>query len=125
MKEDKLNTPHSKRIIKIGSKIPTNIFKVLSDSGEIQESILSDNIFKDKKIVLFSVPGAFTPKSTNVQIPGYLNLAEKIFEQGIDEIICVSVNDAFVMDAGHNIVKQREELQCSLMLIVIFLIPWV
>ena len=82
MKENK-NYPHSKRIIKIGSKVPTNIFKVLSDSGEIQESILSDDIFKDKKIALFSVPGAFTQKSTNVQIPGYLNLAEKFLIKGL------------------------------------------
>lgn len=110
MKENKKNYPHSKRIIKIGSKVPTNIFKVLSDSGEIQESILSDDIFKDKKIVLFSVPGAFTPKSTNVQIPGYLNLAEKIFDQGIDEIICVSVNDAFVMDAWAEHCKSKGKI---------------
>ena len=74
---------------------------------------------KIKKLFIFG-PWSIHPKSTNVQIPGYLNLAEKIFEQGIDEIICVSVNDAFVMDAWAQHCKAREELQCSLMLIVIF-----
>ena len=106
MHQSQINNSHSQRVIKIGSRIPTNIFKVLS--GDLQASILSDDIFKNKKVVLFSVPGAFNQKSTNVQIPGYIYLAEKIFEQGIDEIICVSVNDAFVMDAWVNHCKVEQ-----------------
>ena len=97
MKKGDFNTAHSSRIIKTGDQIPQNIFKILN--GDLQESIYSDDIFKNKKIVLFSVPGAFTPKSTNVQIPGYLELADKIHKLNIDQIVCVSVNDAFVMNA--------------------------
>jgi glutaredoxin/glutathione-dependent peroxiredoxin len=97
MKKGEMNKPHASRIIKTGDKIPVNIFKILN--GEMQESIYSNDIFDNKRIVLFSVPGAFTPKSTNVQIPGYLKLANKIYGLNIDKIVCVSVNDAFVMSA--------------------------
>ena len=74
-----------------------SIFKVLD--GDTQKTISSDEVFKNNSVVLFSVPGAFTPKSTHVQIPGYLKYAEQILKNGIDTIVCVSVNDAFVMDA--------------------------
>mgnify|MGYP001157163705 FL=1 len=97
MNKGEINKPHASRIIKPGDKIPGNIFKI--QNGEVQESIYSDDIFANKRIVLFSVPGAFTPKSTNVQIPGYLKLANKIYDLNIDRIVCVSVNDAFVMNA--------------------------
>jgi len=91
------NIKHQSRIIQINQKIPFNIFKVLD--GDSQKSISSVEMFKNKNIVIFSVPGAFTPKSTNVQIPGYLKNANRIFSSGIDSICCISVNDAFVMDA--------------------------
>lgn len=92
-----VNKLHKSRIIQIGDKIPPSIFKVLK--GDLQESVYSENIFCNKRIVLFSVPGAFTPKSTNIQLPEYLELASEIFKHNIDKIICVSVNDAFVMKA--------------------------
>ena len=91
------NLKHLSRIIQINQKIPFNIFKVLD--GDSQKSISSVEVFKNKNIVIFSVPGAFTPKSTNVQIPGYLKHANRILKSGIDSIVCISVNDAFVMDA--------------------------
>ncbi len=97
MNNKPVNASHTSRVIKIGDKIPPNIFKLLD--GDVQSTITSDEVFNNSKVVLFSVPGAFTPKSTNVQIPGYLKHAEQIFKFGIDKIICVSVNDAFVMDA--------------------------
>jgi len=93
-----LNNPaHTSRVIGINQAIPLNIFKVLD--GDTQKTISSDEVFKNKSVVLFSVPGAFTPKSTQVQIPGYLKYADQILMHGIDTIICVSVNDAFVMEA--------------------------
>lgn len=91
------NPKHQSRVIKLNQKIPSNIFKVLD--GDSQKTISSEKILKNKNVIIFSVPGAFTPKSTNIQIPGYLKHANKMHKKGIDKIICISVNDAFVMDA--------------------------
>ena len=91
------NLKHKSRIIQINQKIPFNIFKILD--GDSQKTMSSEEVFKNKNVVIFSVPGAFTPKSTNVQIPGYLKNANRILKSGIDRIVCISVNDAFVMDA--------------------------
>ena len=84
-------------VIKVGEKIPSSNFKVLK--GETPITISSEELFSNKKTVLFSVPGAFTPKSTNDQVPSYLKKADEIFSLGIEKIYCVSVNDSFVMDA--------------------------
>ena len=59
----------------------------------------TDEIFGNKKIVLFSLPGAFTPTCTSQQLPGYEKLYDSFKAYGIDEIYCVSVNDSFVMNA--------------------------
>jgi len=59
----------------------------------------SDKLFKGKRVVLFSLPGAFTPTCSTYQLPGFEAAAQKIFDMGIDNIYCVSVNDAFVMNA--------------------------
>ncbi|GIA25680.1 antioxidant, putative [Vibrio cholerae] len=56
-------------------------------------------MFANKKVVLFAVPGAFTPTCSEAHLPGYVVLADKFKEKGIDMIACVSVNDAFVMKA--------------------------
>ena len=63
------------------------------------ESISTAAVFAGKKVVLFAVPGAFTPGCTVTHLPGYVVNADKIKAKGVDTIACVAVNDAFVMDA--------------------------
>ena len=65
----------------------------------------TDELFKGKKIVLFSLPGAFTPTCSSQQLPGFESMYEDIKSKGIDEIYCVSVNDSFVMNAWANHMK--------------------
>ena len=59
----------------------------------------TDDYFKEKKVILFSLPGAFTPTCSTFQLPGYEKLYEKFIDKGIDEIYCLAVNDSFVMNA--------------------------
>lgn len=66
--------------------------------GEKWQKIKSDDIFKNKKIVLFSLPGAFTPTCSSTHLPRYEELYDTFKAQGVDEIYCVSVNDTFVMN---------------------------
>jgi peroxiredoxin len=59
----------------------------------------SDELFNGKKVVLFAVPGAFTPLCSGQHLPGFINNADAILAKGVDTIVCLSVNDAFVMGA--------------------------
>lgn len=83
--------------IKTGDRIPSVTLKKMGEKGP--ENITTDEIFKGKKVVLFAVPGAFTPGCTMTHLPGYVVNADKIKAKGVDTIVCLSVNDAFVMDA--------------------------
>jgi len=83
--------------IKVGDKIPAGTLKSMGDEGPIDLS--TDDIFKGKKVLLFAVPGAFTPGCTLTHLPGYVVNADKIKAAGVDTIACMAVNDAFVMDA--------------------------
>lgn len=83
--------------ITIGQPIPAITLKMLRDNG-IQDIVLTDYL-KGKKIVLFAVPGAYTPTCNLKHLPGYVANADAIKANGIDEIICLSVNDPFVMKA--------------------------
>ena len=83
--------------IQIGAAIPNISLKVLRENG-IQE-IAFDDYIKGKKVVLFAVPGAYTPTCNLKHLPGYVANAESIKAKGVDEIICLSVNDPFVMKA--------------------------
>jgi peroxiredoxin len=80
--------------IREGEKIPSVKLKTVD-----MKDITTDEIFKGKKVVLFAVPGAFTPTCSEQHLPGFVTHAEEIRKKGVDEIVCVSVNDAFVMKA--------------------------
>jgi peroxiredoxin len=80
--------------IKEGEKIPSVKVKATDMSD-----ITTDELFGGKKVVLFAVPGAFTPTCSNQHLPGFIESADAIRAKGVDDIICMSVNDAFVMDA--------------------------
>jgi len=79
-----------------GSKIPQVSFR--ARSGNEWKSISSDEVFKGRTVVVFSLPGAFTPTCSSTHLPRYNELAPAFFANGVDAIACVSVNDAFVMN---------------------------
>ena len=83
--------------INVGDTIPTISLKVMGEKGP--QSVTTDELLAGKKVVLFAVPGAFTPGCSVTHLPGYVVNADKIKAKGVDSIICLSVNDAFVMDA--------------------------
>src|SRR5215469_6526346 len=83
--------------INVGDKIPSVTLKQLTPEGV--KEFTTDEILRDKKVVLFAVPGAFTPACSQRHLPGYVDRAANIKAKGIDEIVCVAVNDAFVMGA--------------------------
>lgn len=81
--------------IKAGDSMPDVTLKRLGDNG--MEDIHLKTYLQGRKVVLFAVPGAFTPTCAQKHLPGYINKADEIKQSGIDEIICLSVNDPFVM----------------------------
>ncbi|MBN7798272.1 peroxiredoxin [Parahaliea mediterranea] len=83
--------------INAGDKIPASTLKTMGAEGPVD--ITTDEIFKGKKVLLFAVPGAFTPGCSMTHLPGYVVNADKIKAKGVDTIACMAVNDAFVMDA--------------------------
>jgi peroxiredoxin len=83
--------------IKVGDKIPAVKLNVMSDTGPA--AVATDEFFAGKKVVLFSVPGAFTPTCSAKHLPGFVTHADEILAKGVDAIACVSVNDVFVMNA--------------------------
>ncbi len=83
--------------IKSGDKIPSAQLMHMGDAGPAP--ITTDELFAGKVVALFALPGAFTPTCSNQHLPGFIEKAEDIRAKGVDTIICISVNDAFVMDA--------------------------
>ena len=83
--------------IKVGDKVPSGNFGVMKSEGP--GSLSSDELFKGKTVVLFSVPGAFTPTCSKTHLPGFVKNAGAIKAKGVDTIACLAVNDVFVMDA--------------------------
>ncbi|MDF2177977.1 peroxiredoxin [Aliiglaciecola sp. CAU 1673] len=84
-------------MIQVGQSLPSATLTERKNGESLEHS--TANLFKGKKVVLFAVPGAFTPTCSNAHLPGYVALADKLKAKGVDRIICVAVNDAFVMDA--------------------------
>jgi peroxiredoxin len=83
--------------IQAGEKMPAGVFGVMTDAGP--GAISTDDLFSGKKVVLFSVPGAFTPTCSINHVPGFVERADEILAKGVDTIACMAVNDVFVMDA--------------------------
>ena len=83
--------------ISVGDKIPSLDVHVMTEDGP--GAISTDEIFSGKKVAIFGLPGAFTRTCSAKHLPGFVNNADALKEKGIDTIACISVNDAFVMDA--------------------------
>ena len=83
--------------IKAGDRMPAGTFKRMTKEGP--KDLTTDELFKGKRVVLFSVPGAFTPTCDAKHLPGFVQLADQILAKGVDTIACMAVNDVFVMNA--------------------------
>jgi peroxiredoxin len=83
--------------IKVGDKIPSATLMQMKDGGP--KPVSTDDLFAGKKVVLFALPGAFTPTCSAKHLPGFIQHADEIKQKGVDAIACLSVNDAFVMGA--------------------------
>ena len=83
--------------IKVGDKVPSGMFTVMGAEGPT--GISTADIFEGKKVVLFAVPGAFTPTCSMAHLPGFVVHVDDIKAKGVDTVACMSVNDVFVMHA--------------------------
>jgi len=91
--------------MQVGTKVPNITFKtrvrdesIGGDNPFRWQDVTTDEYFAGKRVVLFSLPGAFTPTCSTYQLPGYENGAADFAAEGIDEIYCMSVNDSYVMN---------------------------
>jgi len=93
--------------IKVGDRMPAGTFKTMTKDGP--QNITTDQLFSGKKVVLFSVPGAFTPTCDARHLPGYVEKAGELRAKGVDTVACMAVNDVFVMNAWgkHSSVEDR------------------
>ncbi len=83
--------------IKVGDKLPQATFTTMTAEGP--RPMTTSEVFGGKKVALFAVPGAFTPTCSAKHLPGFVNNFDSLKQKGIDRIVCVSVNDVFVMSA--------------------------
>jgi peroxiredoxin len=83
--------------IKVGDKIPS--IKLMQMTADGPKPITTDELFKGKKVVLFALPGAFTPTCSAKHLPGFVEKNAALKAKGVDTVACLSVNDAFVMGA--------------------------
>lgn len=80
-----------------GKKIPSVVFH--THQGDAWVDVSTDDLFKGKRVVVFSLPAAFSPTCSAAHLPRYNELAKEFYDRGIDSIVCISVNDTFVMNA--------------------------
>jgi glutaredoxin/glutathione-dependent peroxiredoxin len=83
--------------IKVGDKMPAGTLTLVTNDGP--QKVSAEEFFKGKKVVLFSVPGAFTPTCDAKHLPGFVEKAGDLRAKGVDTVACIAVNDAFVMKA--------------------------
>jgi len=95
-------------MIEVGQTLPAGTLSQLTSEGMLNHDVAE--LFAGKKVVLFAVPGAFTPTCSEAHLPGYVVLADKLQAKGVDLIACVSVNDAFVMKAWGEVHNASELL---------------
>ncbi|KAG2428740.1 hypothetical protein HXX76_011443 [Chlamydomonas incerta] len=84
--------------IAIGDKVPSATFRALDANG-MPQAVTTEELFGGKKVLVFAVPGAFTPTCSKQHLPGFVTKADELKAKGVDTIACLSVNDAFVMGA--------------------------
>jgi peroxiredoxin len=84
-------------MIQVGDQIPDVKLRQLGEGG--MQEVSTGELFKGRKVVMFGLPGAFTPTCSAKHLPGFINKADELRAKGVDEIVCLSVNDAFVMQA--------------------------
>ena len=82
-------------MIQVGESIPAVSITIISN--EEQKTVAANDYFSGKKVVLIAVPGAFTPTCSEAHLPGFVVKYDEVIGKGIDEIVCLSVNDSFVM----------------------------
>ena len=85
--------------IQIGDRIPSTVLSQMAEQGP--QPVRTTDYFADRRVILFSVPGAFTPTCSAYHLPGYVEHADEFSEKGITAIACVAVNDVFVMHHNH------------------------
>jgi peroxiredoxin len=83
--------------VKVGDRVPSATLRYKAPDGI--KSVTTDELFKGKKVVVFALPGAFTPTCSAKHVPGFVSNHGQLKGKGVDQVLCVSVNDAFVMDA--------------------------
>ena len=88
-----------------GQRVPSIVFRVREDDQ--WKNVTSEEVFDGKTVVVFSLPGAFTPTCSSTHLPRYNELARTFKDNGVDDIVCISVNDTFVMNAW----KQDQEAE--------------
>jgi peroxiredoxin len=95
--------------IEVGDKIPAATLKTLTEQG--MKEITTGELFSGKKVVLFAVPGAFTPTCSDTHLPGFVVKAPDMLAKGVDTVACVAVNDPFVMRAWAKARNVGESIQ--------------
>ncbi|GMH15979.1 hypothetical protein Nepgr_017820 [Nepenthes gracilis] len=96
--------------IAAGDVIPDGILSYLDENDQLQK-VSVHSLAAGKKVVLFGVPGAFTPTCSMKHVPGFIEKAEELKSKGVDEILCISVNDPFVMKAWEQTYPENKDVK--------------